>query len=292
MSLQILYVDGDTELVESQTPALAAEGFEVVAAPSGVRGLAAAREKVPDLVLAEVDLPDMTGWNFIRLLRAEPKFAFVPVLFLTAQVDESLRIRGFRMGADDVLTKPVSAEDLALRIARVLADGYRIENEVRRRPSGSGLQGPLEDVGLSTLLTIFELERLGGVLTIRHSETMDVGRIYLRGGYPIRARIDGDGAPRNRDAVYAMLRWGTGEFEFRGCYIAGDNEIAAGTMHLLIEGARQLDERAFATEDAADEAEEVADDLADDVDDANDAEAAAAENAVETATPAPTPADE
>jgi CheY-like chemotaxis protein len=246
MSLKILYVEPDGDLVASHAPLLAEEGFDVVHAPSGVKGLAAAREQSPELVLAEVELPDMTGWNFIRLLRAEPQFAFVPVLFLTTEQDESMRIRGFRLGADDVILKPVEGQDLAIRMARVLADGYRIEHEVRHRPADSGMQGPLSDVGLSTLLTIFEMERMGGVLTVRRAEPPEVGRIYLRGGYPIRARIDGPDAPRNRDAVYAMLRWGQGDFEFRGCYIAGDNEIEAATMHLLIEGARQLDESAGA----------------------------------------------
>lgn len=243
MSLPILFIDPDAELAKQLEPVLEGQGFSMEYAHSGEIGLQIAKEYAPEIVLCEVELPDMTGWHFIRTLRSEPQFAFVPVLFLSNHADESLRIRGFRMGADDVIAKPLDGDDLALRMARVLADGYRIEHDVRRRPSGSGLQGPLTDVGLSTLLTIFEVERLGGVLTIRREDPPDIGRIYMRGGTPIRARIDGNEDLRNRDAVYDMLRWEFGEFEFKGCYIAGDNEIEAGTMHLLIEGARQLDER-------------------------------------------------
>lgn len=268
--LRVLVVDKDPDFVAGLRTALEGEGFAVQAAGSGADGLESANAEVPDLVICEIELPDMSGWNFIRQLRAGPQFAFVPVVFLSSVADETVRIRGFRLGADDVLAKPIDFADVALRVARVLADGYRIEHSVRSQSTdaatedGTGMRGTLEDVGLSTLLSIFEVERAGGVLTVTNGETGQTGRIYLRGGRAVRSRIQGVADPVNREAIYDMLRWGRGHFNFKSAYIAGDNEVDASSMHLLIEGARRLDDetrRIQLHEAGAEEAEAAGDEL-------------------------------
>jgi len=246
----VLVVDADPDLTDRLCNALRGEGFDPEPAASGAAALAAAIADVPDLVICEVELPDMSGWNFIRQLRSAPQFAFVPVIFLSSQADETVRVRGFRLGADDVLRKPLDVGDVALRVARVLADSYRIEHAVRGASGEAaadldvdgGMRGTLDEVGLSTLLTIFEVERAGGVLTVTNSDTGQVGRLYFRSGRTVRARYQGIETPTNREVVYGMLRWSRGHFVFRGAYVAGEDEMEASAMRLLIEGARRLDD--------------------------------------------------
>ena len=252
-NLRVLVVDQDPELLSGLQLALAEEGFDAEGAPTGQAGLQAANDDIPDLIICEVELPDMSGWNFIRQLRAGPQFAFVPVIFLSQLADETVRVRGFRLGADDVIAKPIEHGDMALRVARVLADSYRIEHAVRAASEeasaeppddkkNQGMRGTLDEVGISTLLSIFEVERVGGILTVTNSDTGQIGRIYLRGGQILRARMQGTEVPKNSEAIYAVLRWSAGHFAFRSAYIAGDNETGASSMHLLIEGARRLDD--------------------------------------------------
>jgi hypothetical protein len=102
------------------------------------------------------------------------------------------------------------------------------------------LTGVLEEFGLSSLLIVLELERKSGVVILRGPP--GIGRIYLRDGRVIRAQIDGL-EKRGQLAVYDLLGWPRGRFEFNVGAVAGEDEIGSSTSFLLLEGARLQDER-------------------------------------------------
>jgi hypothetical protein len=121
-----------------------------------------------------------------------------------------------------------------------------------------GLMGRLEQVGLSALLTLLEMERKSGVLILVHDRgevkrgerprtdpggnPNPTGRIFLRRGRVVAARIDGVAEPVNEECVYLLLEWATGSFEFSLADISEDDQIHVTTTHLLMEGARRIDE--------------------------------------------------
>jgi hypothetical protein len=114
-----------------------------------------------------------------------------------------------------------------------------IEGESRR----TVLAGVLDEFGLSSLLIVLELERKSGVVILRAPEN-GVGRIYLREGRVIRASIEVSGESRRGQlAVYDLLTWPRGRFEFNVGEVAGEDEIGSPTSFLLLEGARWQDER-------------------------------------------------
>ncbi len=113
MSHKILLVEDEPTLVETLEYTLNRQGYEVVAARDGVAALEVARQERPDLIVLDVMLPGLDGFEICRTLRQEMN---VPILMLTARADEVDKIVGLEVGADDYLTKPFSMRELLARI--------------------------------------------------------------------------------------------------------------------------------------------------------------------------------
>jgi len=113
----VLVVDDEPRIVRFVTMNLELEGFRVISASSGVEALRRVREDLPDLVLLDVMMPQLDGFETLRLLR---ETSSVPVIMLTVRSDEEDVVRGLQLGADDYITKPFSVRELAGRIRAVL----------------------------------------------------------------------------------------------------------------------------------------------------------------------------
>ncbi len=115
--MKILIADDDPRLRELVSLALQRAGYTVVTASDGQRALTHAAREAPDLIVLDVGMPEMDGFEVCRRLRA---ISQVPVLFLTARDDEIDRIVGLELGADDYVTKPFSPRELVARIKAIL----------------------------------------------------------------------------------------------------------------------------------------------------------------------------
>jgi two-component system, OmpR family, response regulator len=115
---RVLVVDDEASITELLSTALRYMGYDVTTARTGSGALEAASRTPPDLVVLDVMLPDIDGFEVCRRLRADGDF--VPVIFLTARDAEDDRVTGFIRGGDDYVTKPFSLEELTLRIAALL----------------------------------------------------------------------------------------------------------------------------------------------------------------------------
>ena len=113
----IVLIDDDRMITEPLSRSLRQQGFEVFMAHNGRSGLALALEKKPDIVVLDIMMPEMDGWEVCRELRAKSP---VPILMLTALNEEIDRILGLELGADDYLTKPFSTRELLARIKAML----------------------------------------------------------------------------------------------------------------------------------------------------------------------------
>jgi len=120
---RILVVDDEPEAVELLEFNLKQAGYAVISAADGAEALQKARAQTPDLIVLDVMLPEMDGFEVCKLLRLEPATARLPILMLTAKAAEVDRILGLELGADDYLTKPFSPRELLLRIKNILARG-------------------------------------------------------------------------------------------------------------------------------------------------------------------------
>ena len=126
---KILIVEDETTVRETLAQRLRDEGYEVVTAGDGTRGLQLAREAGPDLIILDLMLPELDGLSLCRLLRRDSD---VPIIMLTARGTEMDRITGLETGADDYVVKPFSPGEL---LARVRVQLRRAEGEKRAAPT-------------------------------------------------------------------------------------------------------------------------------------------------------------
>lgn len=114
----ILLIDDDKTLIELLSGHLETAGYHSLTANDGPSGLGLASESQPDLVVLDVMMPGMDGWEVCRRLREKSN---VPIIMLTAKGEEIDKLRGFRLGVDDYVTKPFSFAELTARVGAVLA---------------------------------------------------------------------------------------------------------------------------------------------------------------------------
>jgi DNA-binding response OmpR family regulator len=241
MAPHVLVADDDAWILRMVATVLEKRGYSVETAVDGEDALERALMRPPDLLITDVMMPRMDGWALVKTLRARPELAHLPVIFLTALSSDEDRIRGFRLGADDYVPKPFRFEELDLRVAKTLRRTQAMIQDARDQMSQASLRGDLAQVGLSALLVLVELERKTGLLTLRSPEGRGA-QVLLRDGRVVHARLDDADDPVDAECVFHLLGWASGEFELIACVVEGPDRVNSTTTHLLMEGARILDE--------------------------------------------------
>ena len=195
MATKVLVVDDDETLLRFLAEYLTREGFQVITADRGTKGLRALHQERPDLVILDVMMPGMDGWEVCARMR---EIAEVPVIMLTAKTSEADKLRGFRLGVDDYVTKPFSLAELAARVRAVLG-----RTVVQREEAGTAYQvGPLlVDMGKR------EARRGEQVLSLTPTEFRLLGALARRAGQAIsRAELAEQVWGGNRQAGGSALR--------------------------------------------------------------------------------------
>jgi len=120
MAKTVLVIDDEAELVRLLDYNLTKAGYLAISAKDGASGLAMARKHRPDLVILDVMMPGMDGWEVCKALRKEPATFTVPILMLTAKAEEADRVLGLELGADDYVPKPFGVRELLARVKALL----------------------------------------------------------------------------------------------------------------------------------------------------------------------------
>jgi len=128
-SLKVLIIEDDADLQQLLSYHFQQGGFRVETSGNGAEGLKKAREKKPDLIILDIMLPGMDGFEVCRTLKGDSDTKAVPVIILTAKGEEIDKVVGFELGADDYLTKPFSPRELLLRAKAVLRRTQKSESE-------------------------------------------------------------------------------------------------------------------------------------------------------------------
>lgn len=144
---KVLVVEDEPALIDTLSYSLARQGYEVRTATDGAKALEVARREQPDLVVLDVMLPTLDGFEVCRILRQEMS---VPILMLTARTDEIDKIVGLEVGADDYLTKPFSMRELIARVKALLRRVRLVREEIASEDKEAGGNG------LSTERLVFD----------------------------------------------------------------------------------------------------------------------------------------
>ncbi len=122
MAKKILVIDDETELLKALTIRLGASGYEVITAQDGQEGLEKARSSNPDLIVLDILMPKMDGYEVCRLLKFDAKYKSIPIIMLTAKVQDIDKAMGKKVGADDYIAKPFETQDLIDKIKSYLGE--------------------------------------------------------------------------------------------------------------------------------------------------------------------------
>ena len=153
----ILVVDDERQIAQIARDYLEHAGYSVITAGEGIEAIALARERHPDLVVLDLGLPRLDGLEVAKRLRRESS---VPIIMLTARVEESDRLAGLELGADDYITKPFSPRELVARVRAVL----------RRVEPGSGSDGVLSRADLVIDTARMKVTRAGTPIELTATE--------------------------------------------------------------------------------------------------------------------------
>lgn len=121
MARRLLVVDDEAKLLKAVASTLRAEDYQVATARSVADALVSVSQTTPDLIISDIRMPGMDGFQLARALRSNPRTKFIPIIFLTAKDEREDRIAGFRMGADAYLTKPFDPEELLAVVANIVS---------------------------------------------------------------------------------------------------------------------------------------------------------------------------
>jgi DNA-binding response OmpR family regulator len=226
--LRIVVGDPQTRLLERLSTALDAAGFAVATATNGMEAISACLSRTPDVVLVERDMPVVDGLHVLEEMGRHAELASVPVMMMSAEATDLVRLQAFQLGAADFIPKPFTVLEVILRARRWARASQRDTERVV-------LRGALTDLGLPSLLTMFEHDRTTGQLALTRDQL--VAWIDLVEGKIVRARasdLDGD----SRAVIMHILDWRDGFFEMSAGARPGKIELDASVTHLLLELAR------------------------------------------------------
>ncbi len=144
MPAKILIIEDDPSALRFAQYALEQEGYQVLTAANGLEGLRKAQEEEPDLIILDIMLPGMDGFQLCRRLRAAEATAKLPILMLSAKARESDRDTGLKLGAHEYLTKPASPAQLVAGVTRLLAQRGVVPSREGRHIPAYLTFGPLD----------------------------------------------------------------------------------------------------------------------------------------------------
>jgi DNA-binding response OmpR family regulator len=235
-SASVLVVEDSAHYRELCAQVMREAGFEVITASNGVEGLSAALKHQPSVIVTDVTMPGLDGFQLLRLIRARPALARMPVVFLTDLASQEQRLRSYELGVDDYVQKPFTAVELIARVERVL-ERARAASMV-----ADGMRGDLSKIPLSSLLSFAELERRSGVLQLESEN--ETATLHLRDGAVLR--IDLGVAGRHLEGVerfFYVLDWERGQCELTTTEVLAEDMLNVPTSYALLEHARRHDER-------------------------------------------------
>lgn len=231
----ILIVDDDQKSLRVLEISLKKAGFSVTTAANGIDALEKVAVSVPELIISDVKMPKMNGYQFCQRVKDDPKLSMIPFIFLTSQRSVEDKVRGLELGVDDYLTKPIYIRELIARVRLLLQK--KEKESLEKVDQQNMFQGSLSDLGVVDLLQTIEIGRKTGQILLTSGPRSGV--MYVQNGRIIDASCGNLTGPR---AVYRLLTWNDGTFKIDFKPVDRAETIELSTQGLIMEGMRRLDE--------------------------------------------------
>lgn len=226
-------VDDDPIMGNVLEVKLSEAGFEAEYFSSSEEALERIRKIRPDIIISDIIMPRIDGYELHRLIRQDPGTAGIPFIFLSAKTDLSDQLKGLQMGADDYVCKPFKIENLVERIETVMERAAK----ARSFHSQSDFSGNLAKMNLNDVLQIVELNYKSGELVVNNHEGEKIGMVLFRNGRLINAST---GTLKGKEAFYNLMHEVEGYFDF---FSRTNNEpelITESNREILLEGTHLI----------------------------------------------------
>ena len=240
----VLIADEDAAFRKYLAMPLAAQGFTIYEAADGSAAWQLAVQNRPWVILADISMPEVDGFEFCRRVRNHPLLARMPILFISGSDKYKERYRALQIGADDFLSKNMPIRELLMRIQLLMTRYSDLAASGEQKPGttevAGAFQGRIEVFGAPALLQMCSQGRLTGLFTALAEDAANTATVMgFREGDIISAAA---GTARGADGVYAFLAWEKGSFKFTPGDPGAGEPLAQSVEHLLLEGCRLLDE--------------------------------------------------
>ncbi len=229
---KILIVDDERKITDILKKVLSARGYEVEVSYNGIEALEKIKKFKPDLIIADIAMPEMDGYELCRRIRKDTDLYATRFIFLTAKNAREDEIKALGVGADDYITKPFDMEKL---LARVEARMRWIEKSDERVTNDGVFEGGLSGKNLIDVLQILAMGQKTGILEIQGEAK---GAIYLKDGFIVHAEV---GNVKGRNAVYRILSMEKGRFKFVPSGVEEDRERIQ-VSSIILEWSKLWDE--------------------------------------------------
>jgi DNA-binding response OmpR family regulator len=235
MKGKILIADDDPLLAKMLEITLTKENLITYTLSDGQEVLEKIHQINPDVIISDIMMPGIDGYELFRCLRKDPATAFIPFIFLSAKTSLIDQLEGFRMGADDFVCKPFKLEDLIVRLQRVIQRAARSCFFNMR----ADFSGTLTQMKIADIIQIIELNHKTGELSFKNSKGKQIGKAFFKDGNLIHSHTS---LLEGEEAFYELMGEINGYFEFSVTSVDIMQSITIPNMSVLLNGTRIIDE--------------------------------------------------
>ncbi|MBD3306146.1 response regulator [candidate division KSB3 bacterium] len=236
-SQRILIADDDEKVLMLLASSLQKAGYVTMKAKNGMIALEQAKHERPDLILADITMPEMDGFELCTRIREDPTTADIPFIFLTAKGELGDRVAGLNLGADDYISKPFHISEVTARIKTILQRTAFSGPTDTAEEGEMDLRGNLEQMHLAEIIQTLSMNQKSGGLKITRGS--QVGKIGFEQGSIVHASLD---SYTGEEAIYRILAWDDGYFVFDSTDPPDTKTITASINGLLMDGLNQREE--------------------------------------------------
>lgn len=232
---KVVLIDNDTSYVLPLKSEFEKADYEVIYFDDSQKAREALHHLVPDIILCEVELPQINGHALFKELRSLTATKSVPFIFLSSQKRVDDRIKSMELGVDDYIVKPCSIEEIMARVRALLRE-INEANEHQSQPE-KGFSGNLTEMNLVDLIQTLELGKKSAVVKLTHHAS--TGLVYLKNGEVIDATLNS--LPPDQ-ALLRMFTWTVGAFAVEMNSIERERTIKRSNKELIAVGLRRINE--------------------------------------------------
>jgi len=232
---KILIVDDDPTLINFLEPVFSKKNVETISAVNGLDALEKIGKKVPDLIISDIMMPKMDGYELYNKLQENPKTVGIPFIFLSSKDDPTEQLKGLRMGASEYLTKPFDLNKLVMTATEAIESAEKIKESNER----IDFSGNLSEIHIENIVQLIDMNQKTGALIFLTPEGTKIGSVFFKDGEIIFASKD---ALEGEEAFYDLAAVKEGYVKFYIREVTVPTFIKKQTMSLLFEATRLQDE--------------------------------------------------